>query len=803
MRYITYELRKIAGIRYIWIFAAILLLANITLALYTANQKAEQQIPSNIVADFFSTYLVEPEQIETDYTDLLKLSEERNLLFSEAMRRHEFDYEPESLPNKYTVSEKYNDMMLFGEIFGRKNYILEYPFVIQGIINRAYANIAELDFMGVSSDSYGYQYQHEIIYRYNITQSNVKMGLEYTRGWGDYFNYDILNIFIFAILIMVGAAIFAQEKNSGFFSIMHTTKNGRSKTAFAKIGAILILTFAIVIIFTFSTMAVFGAVLGFSNPNNAIQVFDDFILCPAVITVGQYFVITIAFKFLVFSLFSCIIMTISIFISNYAIIYICGFGLFGLNFLLYSTRYLNADNVFKNLNLVAVSAVNPLFVRYRSLNFFGNLIEYIPFMIIAFGTLLFIIAAITIVMFSKGQSRTIGGCFIANTKILNKIKSLLVNIIEKISAVFSKKQTYSLSIFTAEIYKTLIIKRYIFIVIGILIVKCYISNGEFTTLNSYSDAVYKEYMTTLQGKLTNEKLEFISTEREFIDNILITQDEMLTKYLLEDINFNEYREYLKDYNYAHSRNEIFAVIENHLYYIEQTKNQKNIEAWFIYDTGWEKLFHSGFDIVLYSLILLLFAGIFADEYTEKSSSSSFAHILRTTKNGRKLTYFSKLMSALTIAALLTIIFNLVDFILIFKNYDLPAKTAPLVSLQSFAAIDSSITIMQYFIIYTLIKLFANLLFTTFVCVLSELLKKAIPVMSVSIAVTLFPALFVYFGFEIFNYVDFTGFLSATQMYLLSARTNLFGNMGFCTLFVLCCVIISCVLIYKSEKNYVK
>jgi hypothetical protein len=310
-------------------------------------------------------------------------------------------------------------------------------------------------------------------------------------------------------------------------------------------------------------------------------------------------------------------------------------------------------------------------------------------------------------------------------------------------------------------------------------------------------------MTTLQGELTIEKSEFISAEREFINDILVKQDEMLEKYLLEEINFDEYREYLTDYNYAYSRNEILAVIENHLYYIEKTTAVKNIDTWFIYDTGWKKLFHSGFDIILYSLILLLFAGIFADEYTGKSSSGSFIQILRTTKKGRKRTFRAKLISALGITAALTVIFNSIDLISIFKNYDLPAINAPLLSLQSFSDISGSITVGQFLAAHLFIKLFANILFTIFLYGLSELLKKSILVMSVSVAVTLFPALFVYFGLDIFNYFDFTALLSGTQLYLLSAKANIFGDMGVFIIFILSCMTIFYNILFKSKKDYIK
>jgi hypothetical protein len=796
-------MRKIMGMRYILVFAALLFLANIAIAVYTANRHSEGRIPRALLADFFEMYESDREYFAAEYAVLLQIQEEQNVLRREAWMRGDRNFEPE-FPNKYTDSDDYNDLTLFNELFSRRQYVTDYPRIIQRVIRSAYVNIDEFNIIGISEDSYTYKYQLKIIELYTNAKSEVKMELEHTRGWGEFFSYDISNIFIFALLVMIGSVVFAQEKNSGFIAIIKTAKNGRSKTALAKIGATLVLTAGVTLAFTFSTMAVFGFMHGFSSMGNAIQIFNDFLFCPAVITVGQYFLINIALKFLVFSLFSCIILMISTFIHNYAINYLCGFALFGLNFLLYTTNFIDADNPLRHLNFISVAAVKPLYIRYRSLNFFDNLYGYVPFMIIAFSVLLIAASAVAVISFNKTQG---GGLAIGRITILSKIwlkiKSLFLTAAEKISSGLPKRRAYSLSIFIAETFKTIIAKRYILAVIALIAVKLYISSGEYVPSRSYADAVYKQYMTTLKGELTDEKREYIANERAYFNDILSRNSEMLEKYLADDIDFEEYWKYLSDYHSAYSRSEIFTVIEEHLQYIDQTAGQKNLDAWFVYDTGWMKLFHNGFDILLYGLILLLFSGIFADEYMSRSSSGSFAQILRSTKNGRQKTFAAKLISALTVTVLLTVVFHAIDAVLIWRNFDLPAIDAPLISLQSFGAINGGITIMQYIILYFSIRLLANLLFAAFVLGLSELLKKTISVMSVTAAFTLFPALFAYFGLGIFSYVDFTGLLGGTQIYLLSARTGLIGDMGLLGVFALCCAGVACVLTYRARNDYVK
>jgi len=767
MKYIYYELRKLAGMRYIWIFAAVLLTANFFLAIYSANQKSKSQIPLSTIKVFFAEYIDDPVCIETKYSDSIAFIADQN------------------------------------ELLKRELYIHEYSAVIQNVINRACANVAEFDSSKISNTNYSYQYQVKVINLYENAQSQVKMVLEYSCGWDEYFTYETVNIFIFAVLLMFGSTIFAQEQNSGFIYVIHTLKNGKAKIAFAKIGAMLIITFLVIFIFTISTIAVFGAILGFSSTNNAIQIFSDFIFCPMVVTIGQYLLITIAFKLLVFFMFSCIILMISVFIYNYAIIYICGLFLFFINFLFYKLIYLYAEHPLKKLNLLAIAAVNPLFERYRSLNIFGYLIGYLPFIIFLCAIMIIVSFMIIVTIFNDNQIIFEFGGKNIFSFLIEKGKKSIVLIKEKIFLFMPNRQTFSLSIYFSEIYKTLISKRYILVVFAILIFKCYISIGKFTEIKSYSDDIYKEYMTTLEGDLTDEKLEYIIKERQRISDILTKKSEMFEKYFNEEIDFIDYRKYISEYDYAYLQNDVFAGIEQHLHYIERISEQKNIEAYFFYDTGWKKLFNNGCDIILYFLILFLFAGIFSDEYTNRSSLGNFIRILKSTKNGRERTFLSKFTSSLTISALLTFIFNAIDFILIFNNYDLPIINAPLISIPIFESIICKSTIIQYFVIYFLTRLFANLIFTVLVCGLSELFKNTVLVMGVCVAITMFPAFLSYFGLEIFKYFDFTFFLSATQLYLLSAKINLFGNAGFFVIFELCCILILCCILYKSEKDFVK
>ncbi|MBQ9716850.1 MAG: hypothetical protein IJV76_02565, partial [Clostridia bacterium] len=367
-----------------------------------------------------------------------------------------------------------------------------------------------------------------------------------------------------------------------------------------------------------------------------------------------------------------------------------------------------------------------------------------------------------------------------------------------------RARTYSHSLILAEVFKTLISSRFIVIVLLILCVKTWYSYDTNSPVNSYADAVYKEYMTTLEGEVTEEKLAYLAEERAMIGETLAKQTAMQQAYVNEEITFDEYRDYLSDYNYAYSRSELLSVIEKHADYLARKEAETGVRGWFIYDTGWQKMYSEDADLFLYTAILLLLTGSFAAEYVSKSSSGGFAQLLRSTKNGRHKTFYAKLISSGMIAVVLALLTGLVDSTIITMGYDLPAMNAPLVSMQMFADVTGDITVVQYFVVFFVMRVAGALLMAMLVCALSELLARYIPVLGTAVILTLLPALCAYFGLAAAEHVNFLNLMAGTPLFLRSAEMALFGN-GYAMLTLWLAVAIAAVsaMMMPAKRMFVK
>ena len=802
-RFVGYELKKLLGVKYLWVFLFVLLMLNTAVAWVTADHTPAAKEPTQMISDFFDLYFENPAEIDAHREEMRAFAAEQEALFLEAMRLGNVDFVPQTLPDRYSTDESWSDERLFNRLYDTIEAARDYPDVLDKVIDRARANLDAFGDMGIAQDSFAYRYQLRVIGLYEQMRDSVEIGVEFTRGCNEYFAYDTGNIFIFFMLVMLGSIVFAQEKQSGFLPIMRPAKNGRGRTAAAKILTVLLLTVVFTLMFTLSSFAIYGLRLGYSSPDNVIQALPAFTLSPYRITVGQYFLITLGMRLLAFSVFSMIVTALSVLFYNYIVIYFAGLGLFGLNFLFHALKGLDANSVFKNLNLVSAAAGRPLFIRYRAMNLFGEPVGFVPVLCVLFPLLIIGSIAAAVFFYVRGSSGVrIGWVDYALARVLTftaKARHALSHAVPR-----RRTRVYSRSLILAEAFKTLISSRFLVIVLLILTVKTWYSVETNTPVRSYADAVYKEYMTSLEGEITEEKLAYLAGERAMIDEVLMKQSAMQEAYLNEKITFEEYREYLSDYNYAYSRSELLTVIEKHADYLIRKEAETGVKGWFLYDTGWRRMFEEDADLFLYAALLLLLTGSFAAEYVSKSSSGGFAQLLRSTKNGRHKTFWAKLISSGMIAVILALLTEAVDAAVIAKGYVLPAADAPLLSVEHFADVTGGITVGQYCAVFFFMRTAGALLMAMMVCALSELLARYIPVLGTSVTLTLLPALCAYFGLKAADRVNFLNLLAGTPLFLQSAKVSLFGS-GYAMLVLWMAVAVVAVtaMLMPAKKMFVK
>ncbi|MBQ7939639.1 MAG: hypothetical protein IJ281_04605 [Clostridia bacterium] len=655
-----------------------------------------------------------------------------------------------------------------------------YLAAVESVIDGAYRNLSEFTAMGIGTDAYPYAYQIRVISLYEYAKESVTMPTEPITGWQAYFEYDAVNIFIFVMLIAVSAFVFTQEEKSGFMAILRTTHGGRTKTAFAKIAALLLMSTAVVLIFTAETWIIFAARVGFSDADVPLQALPFFTRTPYVWSVGEYLAVTVIGKMAAGMIFSVAVAAISLFVYNYPLIYAGGMGIFGANYLLYALQYQDSEHPLKHLNLLALATGNTLVQRYRALNVFGNVVGYIPFLLSMILVLFVILSGIILFKFH-------GGGHAVQIPWLNRAAAAIRRGIDMMCQKSYARRGIRIrpsGFLGTEMRKLLLSTRMIWVLAALLLLKGYLSVQLYTPPQSYTDAVYREYMDALAGPMTEEKRQYLSDERAQINEYMDRASEMERAYYAEEITRREYTEFVQEYNRMTAREAVFALVEDRADFIDAMAAE-GYEAWFVYDTGWKTLFLTGFDWTLYAAILVLFSATFAVEYTSQTSGGGFAQILRTTKHGRERTSRSKYMAAILLSAALAAVWNAIDAARIFSVYHMPMWGAPAASVNQITGAGHWTILHLLLAVYGL-RIVACVLLALLLAAFSCIMKKSISAIAAVAALTLVPALLAGLGVTAFFRMDYISFMRVTEMMLQGEYGNYLAVAGIACAGTLAC-----------------
>lgn len=763
MAMICYELRKLIGNRFLMIALAVLLLFNCGLAYYTASESHETPV-SDAQKEFLTYYLNHTAEVEAYAAEIEAFDKEQLELEFEAIQSGE-EYTARQYPNRYNI-DSLPDKYLIEWARKTVNSAGSYREDIIEVIRRGKNNLADLEDKGYG-DSYSAHYQRKVIEEYQaILDSKRMIGLESDHGWNAYYNYAAGDLLLFAFVMLLASALFLQEKQVGFWAMIRTTRRGRLETGIAKLATLTVSVTVALILFAGSSFAVHGLVCGYSSPYNVLQVLDSFRLSNLQITVGEYLPIHLLLKWSSTLVFGTIVVLISLFLSHPAEAYIGSVAVFGSQYLLRIFPYLDADDPFRNLNLMTVSEAIRLTTRYRTLNVFGSaqpalLCWTVLAILLSIGLTISILT-----LYSKAHLS------FDRPSLFRKFlpKGLPRWKRTKASPKPRRAKGSIHTIFAWETYKRLIADRIWMVLAILLIAKCIVAADGIGEPLRYREMIYHEYMTLYAGEWTEEKSAEITAKAEEIRSTLAKYQQIQTARRQGAISEAEYEAYMEQYYEASDLDGFFDAIVERDQYLRRVAEGSEITPSFVYDTGWNELLGAESDLWLYFAILLLAAGIFSGEYQKTSSSGGFAPLLRSTVKGRHKTYRTKLWLILSGTALLTVTFSAVDLLVASAKYDLPLLSASVTSLAGFMGLPEGLTIGGYLVLYFVTKLFTALCLAVLVFALSAMIHQTLPVLCIALGVTLLPHLLVSMGVPL-TAVDFQSYFAATPLWMAKDITQ--------------------------------
>lgn len=306
--------------------------------------------------------------------------------------------------------------------------------------------------------------------------------------------------------------------------------------------------------------------------------------------------------------------------------------------------------------------------------------------------------------------------------------------------------------------------------LGLVIVFVYvvITLGQMILLDSPYNAnindtkeSYIQYMEKLSGILTDKNAEFVEQEGDTIDNAKTQRSFLYDQYFDGEIDEAQLRGGLDELEPVLSRESSYSIIYDQYQYISGDRENR----YFLSTNGWNALLaDNGFDILLVLVILLLVTPTFCGEY-----SCQMELLIVTSRNGKKNVWNKIVLSMLTV--LILCVFTYISrYLFCIVKYGLPNGTYPLQSLRYFGECEKTVSLLQAYLIISLLKILGFMYFTAMILAISTLLKKYSSTVFLSAASVLFP----YFAFSLEQYsrtpIPFS-FMTATGYFLGSKYSH--------------------------------
>lgn len=511
----------------------------------------------------------------------------------------------------------------------------------------------------------------------------------------EFYITDILIILMVCLIIYI--SIF-YEKEKNLHAVIRVSKYGKLHTAICKLMAFQLSCIIITVIFYGGNLVYSFVNLSIPNLSYTIQSIAIFSTTTLKISISIYLLIFLISKAIVFIIIGNIMLLIAI-MSCYIFIPYISIGFIMVasytmwKVIIPTSKYA----IFKYLNLVGLLDINKVFGEYLNINILNAPINLYKLWLI------FVIAFLALINIAI----VIAYC---------RIKKISVRSID-----FKRKKfSPHTSLFKHELYKILIMKKGILIIVLFIMATAYLY-----TNNSYyisgGELKYNQYMKKLEGKLTSEKEEFLYKEKEKFENAEKKVEEIDKSLRDKEITMMQANAMKEEYNKILSNYNTFQKVWEKYEFIKKHKGSE-----FVYDSAYKMLFNYNDNIfkiaaILYfTVIIFVLSVVFPMEY-----SNSQYRILNTTLLGKKNIEKMKIVISSVLAIIIMGISIGVRYIYISRYYEFSNISAKAISVFGADFWGAQMPIYLVLIIAIGVLLLLSLIFMSIILLVSKKVKNSV------------------------------------------------------------------------------
>lgn len=743
MKLLYYEIKKVLSKRIFFALLAFCFVVNLSVFYFTHNDFRSEQYRDGreTYEELLERYAdmpldrarVELEDMQLSYRIMTEMK-----LAADASNEDILAYELEQLeeyrisePQAYAEAERMlesnqsyeSELFFIGKLLAQLRYLEEYPSFVGGMKERA----AEQTTFAVFSDEDSFSYKNILRTAEDYAGlENTKLTLGNDFSFTEALNYRATDYFLIAVILMLCVYLFRFERDKGLYSLVRSSKRGRLQTVAAKLGAMMLLTTLITLLFGFSIFAESAILFGKWDFSRTIQSISDFRNCILPLTCDSFSLLFLFGKVMFMLLIAAIFAAVFIAVSNTALTYGLSVGVIAGEYLLYRTapfELLRYVNVFYGLDGAQI------FGKYHNLDIFTQPVRVNTLTILA--AIIIVIAALllSVLFFTlKGQESSANPLAAAWERFKQK----------------HGKIRGTTRIWNAELYKYLISSRMAIVMLVLLIFAVVSSLGtvQYRSTDKAQNA-YRDYLAAYQGQTPGQAAPSLGEERGRFEQLRQRAEEIEAD---ETLSQHEKETVLRSIDSILSSGGAgFEMVDRQYERLIELEKQginaifadEIICADFIYNP------HREWQNTLLSLMLLVLTlpFIFTFEYRRE-----MIDLLSATRGGR-IKLFRAKMLIVFLSTLFTFAVCYVPFIIRFiRSFGTKSISAPLVCVETYAQSGMRISVGFAYALELLAYFMLMLFALSVIVILSLTVKNHFLSTAASASALLIPMLVLY-GFK--------------------------------------------------------
>lgn len=694
MKLFFFEIYKVVSRRYFVIILAFLCLFNLFMASRSGSNDMIPPAAQKVLYEKLHT-MTDHERLQFLEEEILRYSVAYSIesgIDQDFGSRHQDAlkyismYEMEAIKPIYT-DFTFTEIQLYQEARDRLETVLNYDLFLSDIDENASLMLSTSFFSKESS------FSHRNIARTPGAYSHLRgISPEFGmyKGVLRTTDNDIADAIALLLIVFICSTMLLYEKDRGLLDLVRPTVHGRRNIMAAKLSCTL--AFCVIIYFLLYGGSFFMSahVFGMSSLSAPIQSVDGFMGSTLDVSVLEYLMIFSLSKITVYFLIALMILLLCMLTGKAVLVYLVAASVLAASMFLYTAiEPVSILSPFKYINLISFLKINGLYDTYLNINLAEYPINVIP---ASAGTILASVAFLAtcnIRLFSIRKN------------VVYKRLGLTIPL-KRISTLTRKagaKRKVNTNLLYHETLKILFANKAIVILLVLFLIQgyCYTS---FRMGYDSDEARYKNYMTMLEGKITEETHAYIEDELRHFTGLEEQLEAVHRKEAEGEMTLQQsYQARTLIQRELAPKNTLNRVTDR-VNYIERLKADTGIEGWLLYETGYGGLTadHTNRQDFVSAFLLIIFMSLYLAPVFGYEYSSGMADLIRPAKNGRASVYFRK---ALVCAVLTAVSYGAVyapGLLNASRYYGLTAMGAPAQSLESLSGIPFSISILQYMII---------------------------------------------------------------------------------------------------------